>query len=171
MAAVMITEITDGIGDSGIRAGVIGEIGTMSVTPLEARILRASAHAQLATGAAISLHTHQNFRHGEQIVGILTAEGVPADRITVGHMDENLVGFGPGLAHLDYHRRLADLGVWLQYDTAPSATTTARACGSRSTLSEPPPSRSSPRGATSASCCSAWTSGSREPQALRRPRV
>src|SRR5215469_6959346 len=27
MAAVMITEITDGIGDSGFRAGIIGEIG------------------------------------------------------------------------------------------------------------------------------------------------
>jgi len=113
----MITEITDGIGDSGMRAGIIGEIGTMSVTPTEERILRASAHAQLATGAAISLHTHPNFRHGERIVGILTGEGVPVDRIIVGHMDENLVGFGPGLAHMDYHRRLADLGVWLQYDT------------------------------------------------------
>jgi phosphotriesterase-related protein len=32
-------------------------------------------------------------------------------------MDENLVGFGPGLAYMDYHRKLADLGVWLQYDT------------------------------------------------------
>jgi phosphotriesterase-related protein len=42
---------------------------------------------------------------------------VPVDRIIVGHMDENLVGFGPSLAHMDYHRKLADLGVWLQYDT------------------------------------------------------
>jgi phosphotriesterase-related protein len=117
LAAAMISEVSDGIGDSGIRAGIIGEIGTMSVTPIEERILRASARAQLATGAAISLHTHPGFRHGEQIVGILTAEGVPADRIIVGHMDENLVGLGPGLAHMDYHRRLADLGVWLQYDT------------------------------------------------------
>ena len=117
LAAVMITEITDGIGDSGFRAGIIGEIGTMAVTDSEERILRASARAQLATGAAISLHTHPNFRHGEQIVGILTGEGVPVDRIIVGHMDENLVGFGPGLAHMDYHRKLADLGVWLQYDT------------------------------------------------------
>ena len=56
----------------------------MSVTPMEARILRASAQAQLVTGAAISLHTHPSFRHGEQIVGILTGEGVPADRIIVG---------------------------------------------------------------------------------------
>ena len=84
LAAVMIAEITDGIGDSGFRAGIIGEIGTMAVTATEERILRASVRAQLATGAAISLHTHPNFRHGEQIVGILTGEGVPADRIIVG---------------------------------------------------------------------------------------
>jgi predicted metal-dependent phosphotriesterase family hydrolase len=32
-------------------------------------------------------------------------------------MDENLVSFQPGLAHLDYHRRVADMGVYIQYDT------------------------------------------------------
>ena len=117
LAAVMITEIEEGIDDTGIRAGIIGEVGTMSVTDTEVKILRASARAQLATGAVISLHAHPNFRLGERIVGILTEEGVPVDRIIVGHMDENLVAFGPGLAHIDYHRKLADLGVWLQYDT------------------------------------------------------
>ena len=47
----------------------------------------------------------------------LRAEGVAPTRIIVGHMDENLVSFEPGLAYLDYHRRLAGLGVYLQYDT------------------------------------------------------
>jgi phosphotriesterase-related protein len=117
LAAVMIREIEEGIDDTGIRAGIIGEVGTMSVTEMEVRILRASARAQLTTGAVISLHTHPDFRFGERIIGILTEEGVSVDRIIVGHMDENLVGFGPGLAHIDYHRKLADLGVWLQYDT------------------------------------------------------
>ncbi len=117
LAAVMIAEIEEGIDDTGIRAGIIGEVGTMSLTDTEVKILRASARAQLATGAVISLHAHPNFRLGERIVGILTEEGVPVDRIIVGHMDENLVAFGPGLAHIDYHRKLASLGVWLQYDT------------------------------------------------------
>ena len=117
LAAVMIREIEEGIDDTGIRAGIIGEVGTMSVTETEVRVLRASARAHLATGAIISLHTHPNFRLGKKIIGILREEGVPVDRIIIGHMDENLVGFGPGLAHIDYHRELADLGVWLQYDT------------------------------------------------------
>src|SRR5262249_52337318 len=156
-----ITEITEGIGDSGFRAGIIGEIGTMAVTATEERILRASARAQLATGAAISLHTHPNFRHGERIVGILTGEGVPVDRIIVGHMDENLVGFGPGLAHMDYHRRLADLGVWLQYDTF-GAECYYDSTGLREPLDAERASAVAiiAARATSASCCSAWTSGS-----------
>jgi phosphotriesterase-related protein len=89
----------------------------MTVTEAEEKVLRASARAHLQTGAVISLHTHVDCRFGEQIIGILTEEGVQPHRIIVGHMDENLVAFGPGLAHIDYHRRLADLGVWLQYDT------------------------------------------------------
>lgn len=117
LAKIIVREIEEEIEDAGFRAGIIGEVGTMSVSEAEVKILRASARAQLATGAAISLHLHPGFRHGEQIIGILLEEGVSPDRIIAGHMDENLVEFGPGLAHMDYHRRIADTGVWLQYDT------------------------------------------------------
>ena len=117
LAATIVREIEEGIDDTGIRAGIIGEVGTMKLTDLEVRVLRASARAQLVTGAAISLHTHPHHQYGEETIAILLEEGVPADRIIVGHMDENLVEFEPGLAYLDYHYRLADLGVWLQYDT------------------------------------------------------
>ncbi len=117
LADIIVRDIEEGIEDTGIRAGIIGEVGTMKLTELEVRVLRASARAQLATGAAISLHTHPHFRFGEETVALLIEEGVPVDRIIVGHMDENLVTFEPGLAYLDYHYRLADLGVWLQYDT------------------------------------------------------
>jgi phosphotriesterase-related protein len=89
----------------------------MTVSDAEVKILRASARAQLETGAAISLHLHPGFHHGVEVVNILREEGVAADRIIAGHMDEYLVDFGPGLAHMDYHRELADTGVWLQYDT------------------------------------------------------
>ena len=117
LAAMIVREIEEEIEDTGFRAGIIGEVGTMSVSEAEVKILRASARAQLATGAAISLHMHPGFRHGEEIIGILLEEGVAPGRIIAGHMDENLVEFGPGLAHMDYHRRIADTGVWLQYDT------------------------------------------------------
>jgi phosphotriesterase-related protein len=117
LAARMIKDIEEGIGDTDIRAGIIGEIGTSTFTDREQKVLRACARAHLATGVVISLHTHVNCRTGEDSVKLLKSEGVSPDRIIVGHMDENLVSFKPGLAHLDYHRRVADLGVYVQYDT------------------------------------------------------
>jgi phosphotriesterase-related protein len=117
LAARMTRDLTEGIGDTGIRAGIIGEIGTSTFTDREQKVLRACAAAHLATGAAISLHTHVGCPTGEQSVRLLLEEGVAASRIIVGHMDENLVSFQPGLAHLDYHRRVADMGVYIQYDT------------------------------------------------------
>jgi len=117
LAVRMIRDINEGIGDTDIRAGIIGEIGTSTFTEREQKVLRACAEAHLATGAVISLHTHVGCPTGEQSVRLLQEEGVAPTRIIVGHMDENLVSFEPGLAHLDYHRRLAGLGVYLQYDT------------------------------------------------------
>ncbi len=117
LAARMVRDVAEGIGDTGIRAGIIGEIGTSTFTDREQKVLRACAAAHLATGAAISLHTHVGCPTGELSVQLLLDEGVAANRIIVGHMDENLVSFQPGLAHLDYHRRVADMGVYIQYDT------------------------------------------------------
>lgn len=117
LAARMTRDIEEGIGGTDIRAGIIGEIGTSTFTEREQKVLQACARASLATGAVISLHTHVDCRTGEQSVKLLEQEGVKPDRIIVGHMDENLVAFEPGLAHLDYHRRVADLGVFIQYDT------------------------------------------------------
>jgi phosphotriesterase-related protein len=117
LAARMIRDITEGISGTDIRAGIIGEIGTSTFTEREQKVLRACARAHLATGAVISLHTHVGCPTGEQSVRLLQGEGVAANRIIVGHMDENLVSFEPGLAHLDYQRRIADLGVYVQYDT------------------------------------------------------
>jgi phosphotriesterase-related protein len=114
----MVAAICDGTED-GVRAGIIGEVGTSTLTEQETKVLRASALASLRTGAAITLHTEYGCREGVRIAQILLSEGVAPDRIILGHMDENLVEYDPQprLAHLDYHKRVADLGVWVQYDT------------------------------------------------------
>jgi phosphotriesterase-related protein len=119
LAARIINDLTVGVDGTEVKAGIIGEIGTSTVTPQEAKVLRACAQAQLATGAAISLHTEYECREGEQIVKLLGDQGVQPERVIVGHMDENLVAFTPAptLAYLDYHRQVLDLGAWVQYDT------------------------------------------------------
>lgn len=117
LADIMIRDIREGIDGTAVKAGIIGEIGTSTLTPAEAKVLRACALAHEVTGAAISLHTEMRCREAENIIALLNAEGVRSDRIIAGHMDENLTELAPGLAHLDYHLRVAETGAWVQYDT------------------------------------------------------
>ena len=58
LAARMIGELVDGVDGTGIRAGIIGEIGAHLgyLTAQEERVLRAAARAQRATGAPLSTH-------------------------------------------------------------------------------------------------------------------
>ena len=53
LADILVREIEVGVGDTGIRAGFIGEIGTgrHSILPGEERVFRASALAQARTCA------------------------------------------------------------------------------------------------------------------------
>jgi phosphotriesterase-related protein len=43
----MVKDITDGVENTGIRAGIIGEIGISSLTTNEKKVVIASAKAQL----------------------------------------------------------------------------------------------------------------------------
>ncbi len=58
IAALMIRELTEGIGATGIKAGVI-KIGSSweNITPYEQVVLAAAAMASRATGAPITTHT------------------------------------------------------------------------------------------------------------------
>ena len=63
IAEEITKDITLGIGGSGIKAGIIGEIGTgWPITPNEENVLRAAAKAHHQTGAAINVHP---FPYGE----------------------------------------------------------------------------------------------------------
>ena len=53
----MVREVTTGVGDSGIRAGILGELGcTYPLTDTSQRVLSAAGAASNATGAPISIH-------------------------------------------------------------------------------------------------------------------
>lgn len=110
LADLLVRELTAGIDNSGCCAGIIGEIGTGSgaITPLEEKVFRAAALAHRQTGAAISTHTTLGELGLEQ-VRLLCSLGVDPARIIVGHAD-----LQPDPA---YHRRLAQTGVYVAYDT------------------------------------------------------
>lgn len=110
LAQRMIDEITVGIADTGVRAGIIGELGTFRrhITPAEERVFRAAARAQQETGVAISTHTYWGGELGIEQARVLVDEGVAPDRIVIGHLGDRRDN--------DHYARIGDEGVWLQFD-------------------------------------------------------
>jgi len=110
IAEGLIRDLTVGVGDSEIRAGVIGEIGSNGsiISAVEERSFRAAARAHLAVGATISTHAAL-FPVGHKQLDILIHEGVPADRVVIGHCDT--------VPDSEYHASLAARGAFVQFDT------------------------------------------------------
>lgn len=82
-------EITEGIGDTGIRAGVIKLASSKGViTEYEQRFFKAAARAQRETGVTILTHTEQGTMGPEQ-AELLLAHGADPNRIVIGHMCGN----------------------------------------------------------------------------------
>lgn len=108
MTDVFVRELTDGIGDTGIRAGVI-KVGTGAnqITPYETLVMRAAARAHHATGAPITTHTEAGTM-GPQQLELLLSEGVPAHAIVIGHSCGN--------SDLSYHLSMLDRGAYLGFD-------------------------------------------------------
>jgi predicted metal-dependent phosphotriesterase family hydrolase len=87
LAQRFVDDIVVGRGDSGIRAGVIGEVGcSETMTRRERRVLTAAAIAQRRTGAAIVTHTQEGHGALEQLEFLLGQGAEPA-RVIVGHLD------------------------------------------------------------------------------------
>jgi len=109
LAAEMIRDLTEGVSDTGIKAGIIGEIGVNLdyMTAQEERVLRAAARAHKATGAAISLHGEVS-PIGLLQLDVLEEEGVDLRKVIVGHADSYL--------RLDYHEAIAERGAYVEYD-------------------------------------------------------
>lgn len=109
IADSIVRDITVGVGQTGIRAGVIGEVGNFWPTnETSRRILRASGQASARTGAAVIVHPGYSnealFQHAEDLV----AGGASPDRIVIGHLDM--------FSDMGAIRSLADTGVNLEYD-------------------------------------------------------
>ncbi len=109
LAAEIIGEFEDGVAGSGIRPGIIGEIGTDKpwVSAREERVHRAAARASKATGMAITTHGVQSAVGLDQL-RIFTEEGVDPSRVVIGHADSH--------HDLDFYLEVLDAGANLQFD-------------------------------------------------------
>ena len=105
----MLREIREGIGDTGIRPGVIGEIGTSEVLySIERRALLAAADAAVETGLPVYIHTYPWSRAGLEAADLLLSHGVKPRKICICHLD---VTFDEGTIF-----RALDRGIWVEFD-------------------------------------------------------
>lgn len=112
IAQELVTELTEGVGSTGVRAGIIGEIGTGDeVTPNEEKVLRAAARAQAATGAPLSIHHSIWARTAPRLLEIARSEGANLCRTIVSHCDLD------ARAELEYFQAIASTGAYLGLDT------------------------------------------------------
>lgn len=110
LAKEMIDEIEIGIDGTGLKAGIIAEIGSSVdvITDVEGKVFAAAALAHRETGRPISTHTSFSTMGLEQLA-LLKKHGVDLSRVVVGHCDLK--------DNLDNILRMIDQGAYVQFDT------------------------------------------------------
>ncbi len=108
LTSILVDEISNGYEDSGIRPGIIGEIGIDKrwIQGSEERVFRASARAAIQTGLSITTHTPPHC--AEMLFELLEEEKVDSSRIIFGHMDNTL--------EIDYFLSVLKKGVSVELD-------------------------------------------------------
>jgi phosphotriesterase-related protein len=127
LAARFVRELTVGIGDTGVRAGWIGELGVgqpmygtfvstsldapAAMAPDEEKVLLAAARAQAETGAPISVHIW-NWRPtalARMTLDVLERGGADLTRCAICHLDI--------CADLDQALGVVERGAYAELDT------------------------------------------------------
>ncbi|MFB2551770.1 phosphotriesterase family protein [Ensifer soli] len=106
----IVSEALDGVGSTGVRPGLIGEIGVSSdFTADEEKSLRGAAQAQVRTGLPLMVHLPGWFRFGHRVLDIVAEEGGDLRHTVLCHMN-------PSHGDLAYQSELAERGAFLEYD-------------------------------------------------------
>ncbi len=109
LADELVREATEGVGESGIRPGIIGEIGTDKpwLSPAEERVHRAAARAARRTGLAITTHAVLS-DVGLAQLKVFEEEGVDPGRVVIGHADS--------FPSLDHYLEIVGRGANVEFD-------------------------------------------------------
>ena len=110
LAARLVGEITGGVGDTGVRPGFIGEIGTERghITPATERVFRAAARAHRQTGCPLLTHTTHWGELAIDQVDLLGEEGVAPAHIIISHLGDR--------RGIKWWLPIAERGAWLNID-------------------------------------------------------
>lgn len=118
----LVDEIENGLQGSGVRPGIIGEIGLGEpmyapghtgdeIHRDEEKVLRAAGRAHTRTRLPVTVHIY-NYRPnaiGLLAIDILEQEGVAPDRIVICHLDCRI--------DVEYAAAVAARGAYVEYDT------------------------------------------------------
>jgi 5-phospho-D-xylono-1,4-lactonase len=109
LAEIFVRELTVGIGNSSIRAGLIKVAGGFHILDAHAEtVMRAAAEAHHATGASIAIH-HELGSAADAVLDLLVDElDVHPAAVILGHLNR----FPDYRRHLE----LAERGAWLAFD-------------------------------------------------------
>ncbi|WP_327434886.1 phosphotriesterase family protein [Streptomyces sp. NBC_01236] len=109
LAALFVSELTTGIGTSGVRAGLIKVAGGFHALDAHARwTMTAAAEAHHATGAPIAVHLELG-TGALDVLDLLCGElGVPPHRVILGHLNRS-----PDFV---VQREAAEAGAYLAFD-------------------------------------------------------
>jgi phosphotriesterase-related protein len=109
LAEIFVRELTTGIGDTQVRAGLIKVAGGFHVLDAHAElVMRAAAEAHHATNAPIAVH-HELGSAADAVLDLLVDElDVHPAAVVLGHLNR----FPDHRAQLDLARR----GAWLAFD-------------------------------------------------------
>jgi phosphotriesterase-related protein len=109
LAEIFVAELTVGIGNSSVRAGVIKVAGGFHVLDAHARfVMHAAAEAHHTTGAPIAVH-HEHGSATDAVLDLLVDElAVPPSSVILGHLNRS----PDHRVHVD----LAERGAWLAFD-------------------------------------------------------
>lgn len=110
IAEEITRDIREGVPETGVRAGVIGEIGMdWNFTEEEQKVLRGAARAAKRTGVPLIIHLEGWHRWGLKSLDIAEEEGASPAQIVLSHMS-------PSMDDREYQEGIANRGAYLGYD-------------------------------------------------------
>lgn len=109
LAQGIVHDITAGVGDTGLRAGVMGQLGiSWPMTEKEKITLRAEVRAQKLTGVAMKVSPGRSPDSAFEAIEVLKSAKADLSRVSIDHIDRTV------RVH-DTRVKLARTGCYLEY--------------------------------------------------------
>jgi phosphotriesterase-related protein len=111
IADEIIRDVQVGLDESGIRCGIIGEVGcSWPWTDVEKRSVSAAVAAQQTTGAPLLIHPGLDQKAPVEIAEFIDREGGDLTRTVMSHVDLRI-------AERSILHELAATGIYIEFDT------------------------------------------------------